>query len=194
MLQGVLLWLLRKWIAVQLEKSLILYQGQLTHQNDHALEQLRDNLGRASTEHGVRFSKLHERRAVVVGDLYARLAMTIVHVENFLNATTVGAPGQAAELYGAAWDAQLDLFLFIQRNKIWLPAGLANQFEALSGRLKTALIEPGVFINSPIPETANRTLKSMDAVDHAWRVMKEHIRPAKDALEVELRGLMDADQ
>lgn len=191
LLQGALLWLLRSWITVQLDKALILYQGQLTHQNAKSLEEMRDSLGRASAEHGVRFSKMHERRAEVVGGLYERLSMTIVHVENFLHSTTIGSPGEASELYGAAWNAQLDLFLFIQKHKIWLPTDLAMQFENLSGQLKTALIEPGVFINSPMPDSPKRTLKAMDAVDNAWKGMKEQIRPAKEALEVELRRLME---
>src|ERR1043166_1529586 len=65
--------LVRKLISHNLDKDIELFRVQLKAGTDVEIERLRSSLEIASFEHQIRFTKLHEKQAQVIAELYAHL-------------------------------------------------------------------------------------------------------------------------
>jgi hypothetical protein len=82
----------RTWISERLKRSiqheydlkLEAFKAEWRSQHETALERMRADLNIAVNEHYIRFSKLHERRAEVVADCYAKLDKYASAVDNYL--------------------------------------------------------------------------------------------------------------
>ena len=81
MLVGAGIWLARSWLSERLKNSiraeydqkLETHKAQLKSQSDIAIERLRADLSIATAEHNIQFARLHEKRAEVIAETYARL-------------------------------------------------------------------------------------------------------------------------
>jgi hypothetical protein len=92
-LAGGLLWLaLRTSVAERIKaqiqseyaEKLETFKAQLKGQADLEIEKLRSQLAITAAERQVRFSRLHEKRAEVIAELYKLLAATHAAVESFV--------------------------------------------------------------------------------------------------------------
>ena len=86
LLVGAGIWIARSWLSERLKNSiraeydqkLETHKAQLKSQSDASLERLRADLSIATVEHNIQFTRLHEKRAEVIAETYARL--TELHV------------------------------------------------------------------------------------------------------------------
>lgn len=80
-LLGAVGWLLRSWLSERMknairseyDQKLETHKAQLKAESDVALEKLRADLSIAAAERQIQFSRLHEARAEVIAETYARL-------------------------------------------------------------------------------------------------------------------------
>src|ERR1035437_8597129 len=70
---GVLAWLARSFGSQLLAKDLEKFKADLSAASSSASERLKHELQLTALEHQVTFSKLHERRAEVIAELYGLL-------------------------------------------------------------------------------------------------------------------------
>jgi hypothetical protein len=70
MLLAVLGYLFKSLLSQLLTKDIEKFKSQLKADADVSIERLKSTLQMTALEHQVRFSKLHEKRALVVADLY----------------------------------------------------------------------------------------------------------------------------
>jgi hypothetical protein len=92
-LAAALVWLSRLWISERLksaikseyEQKLETHKAQLKAQSDIEIERLRSQLSIAATEHQVRFSRLHEKRAEVVAETYKLLLDLHQRLANYVS-------------------------------------------------------------------------------------------------------------
>jgi len=68
-----------------LEKELESFKIQLQHDKDREIEMLRKDLEMNAFEHETRFSKLHDRRAIIIAEFYAKLIDAYYSAGEFLN-------------------------------------------------------------------------------------------------------------
>src|SRR5712692_5646461 len=69
------------------------FESDLKAKSDAAIEHLKNELQLRTIEHQVRFSRLHEKRAVVIAELYGHLVEAIWEAESFLSQVKrVGEP------------------------------------------------------------------------------------------------------
>lgn len=61
--------ILQQWLSARLDA----HKNQLRYESELELERLRTDLHKEAFEHQVRFSRLHDRRAEVIAEVYARL-------------------------------------------------------------------------------------------------------------------------
>jgi len=70
---GGAVWLLKTGLTAWIEKDTEAFKARLKADADTEIERLKNSLQMAATEHQVRFSKMHEKRAKVIEDVYTKL-------------------------------------------------------------------------------------------------------------------------
>src|SRR5882762_8947453 len=155
---GVLLaaaaWLIKTVLTDRLAREAEEFKTQLKADADAQIERLKNSLEMAALEHQVRFSKLHERRAEVIAELYKRLVE--VGAEGSLFVYTVGgSSGEHFEQYNKAYKNNWDLARFIEANRIYLPVRACDLLDKYVHTLNKAVIDVNIYgtIEFPNPKT-----------------------------------------
>jgi len=68
---GVAAWLIKTALTSKLTQETEAFKARLKADGDAEIEKLKHSLEKVAVEHQVRFSKLHEKRAEIIADLYA---------------------------------------------------------------------------------------------------------------------------
>ena len=77
-------WLLKSALAAWIAKDAEKFKATLKADADREIESLKHSLQMIATEHQVRFSKMHERRAEVIEDLYKKLTHLYLDGQRFV--------------------------------------------------------------------------------------------------------------
>lgn len=135
----VLGFLARSLLSQYLAKDLKQFETSLTQRTQLASEELKHRLGMAAHEHHVRFSKLHERQAQVIEDVYARI-LDFEDASAVLALANNGTPENLLELsLRRAEDARSELAQYIRRHEIFLPEDIAAQLHTVLERVNGLL-------------------------------------------------------
>jgi hypothetical protein len=156
------------------------------------LEKFKADLQVAAVEHQVRFSKLHEKRAQVLADLYTLLVVATWEATNFANPMEwAGEPDKKTQ-YVSAINAIKEYFRFFDQHRIWLPADLCGPLEDFAKQLRTPAIGFGVYLEYEHPN--ERTAKQkFEAWNKAWEAVQTDIPKLRTAIEARFRTLLGAD-
>jgi hypothetical protein len=154
------------------------------------VEKFKAALHQAGVEHQIRFSKLHEKRAEVLADLYKLLVAAVWQVSEFTSPMQFGDPDRKAQ-YAAAINAVAAYFRFFDQHRIWLPPELCEPLESFAKQLRTPAINLGVYLR--IENPTDKTLKEQSEVwDKAWQKVDGDIPKLRSAIEAEFRKLLGA--
>ncbi len=82
-LLGIVGYLIKKLVSSRLEREADAFKTELKRNSDIEIERLKSSLQMSANEHQIRFSKLHEKRAQVLADLYKLLVKATWETENF---------------------------------------------------------------------------------------------------------------
>ena len=96
---------------------------------DKDVEKFEAVLQQAAVEHQVRFSKLHEKRAEVLAELYTLLVSAYWQVQEVTSPAQFGDPDRK-EQYAAARNAVAAYFGFFDQHRMWLPSELCDPLES----------------------------------------------------------------
>jgi hypothetical protein len=144
----------------------------------------------AAYEHNVRFSKLHERQAQVIEDVYVRI-LEFEDASATLALTSNDTPESLLEFaLRRGEDARRELAEFARRHEIFLPESISAQLYSLLDRVNTLL-------SACSYNLMDKKLADMDQGDHfpehkeAWSSVHkylEHDAPVvRKSLESEFR-------
>ena len=155
------------------------------------IEKFKAELHVAAVEHQVRFSKLHEKRAEVLAELYNLLVAATWQATNFaFPMQWAGDPDKKTQ-YVTAVNAIAEYFRFFDQHRIWLPAKLCDPLEAFAKQLRTPTIHLGVYLG--IEHPTEKTLKEREeAWANAWDSVEKDIPKLRAAIEAEFRELLGA--
>lgn len=152
------------------------------------IEKFKAALHQAGIEHQVRFSKLHERRAEVLAEVYKLLAEAYWKVSEFTSLAQWGDPDRK-EQYAAAMNAVAVYFRFFDQHRIWLPPDLCEPLEGFARQLRTPAINLGVYLR--IERPTEKTLQEQSEVwDKAWQTVEGDIPKLRGAIEAEFRKIL----
>ena len=135
----VLGFLARSLFSQLLAKDLKQFETKLSQASAAAAEELKHRLSLVAHEHNVRFSRLHEKQAQVLEDIYAKLldfedasaAMTLANNET---------PEHLLEFaLRRAEDAGRELAQYIRKHELYLPAEVSSQLQNLLDRVTSLL-------------------------------------------------------
>lgn len=174
-----------------LEDSKNEYQRDLARlklELDRSADSFRAQLGAVSFEHQTRFSRLHERRVLVIDDLYKRLVRTEGAFSRAVMIYRSGSSQEAIEEEqrtdeAAAVDAANDFIAFFRENRIWLEPQLVTDIDRLVEAFRDAWFK----YTTPREERGQARDWS-----EAWRLFNEGVPKIRAEIERTMRAMLDA--
>ena len=169
------------------------FEANLRAKSDSTIEKLKSELQLKTIEHQVRFSRLHEKRATVIADLYSHLVEALWEAESFFSPMQwSGEPGKQ-EKHNTAMEKLVDLYRFFDKHRIYLPAELCNSLEELFMLVRQHVIHFGVYLDFDEHSINDDTRKEKSkAWNEGWDAIKNKVPVARQKLEDEFRILLGA--
>jgi len=172
---------------------------ELTQQLAVLTEREKSALQIRATEHQVRFSKLHEKRAEALADIYEHLVdaeyqgRRFVYVEGFPATMTPTQEQSEArrEARQKIQSAMSDLSLFIEKRQIYLPASVCTLLKTHLDNMSTHVYGAGSY-GSLHAFTPEQQMEQEQVCSAACKAFSQEIPAARRALEEEFRKMLDA--
>ncbi|MGD0126668.1 MAG: hypothetical protein ABSF46_15005 [Terriglobia bacterium] len=163
---------------------------ELKSKADASIEQLKSHLQLAATEHQVRFSKLHEKRAEVVAKLYALLVELQYAGQRYV---FVGAyePKRDDEFSRTAAKVH-EVFLFIEEHQIYLPDRVCTLLAEFVETVNKSVA--GVQAYEKYTDgSANFRRERIQVLKGAAEAFEKRIPAVREALKDEFRTILGVD-
>lgn len=140
LLTAALVWLTKSVISARLksaikseyDQKLETHKAQLKAQSDVAIEKLKSKLQIASVEHEAKFSRLQEKRAIVIADTYGKLKALVTAIADYTKAfePVGGLPRDERRVIAA--NCHTEFSNYYSKNLIFFPRKTANDLEVLN--------------------------------------------------------------
>lgn len=167
------------------------FENDLKAKSDAAIENLKNELQLRTIEHQVRFSKLHEKRAAVIAELYGHLVEALWEAESFLSPIEWAGEPNKKEKHIQAMNKLVELYRFFDKHRIYLPFEVCASLETLVVDVRALVITFGVWVKYEDYElTDDSHTKKSDAWNTGWSAIKNKVPVARASLENEFRSLL----
>ncbi|MGE4447539.1 hypothetical protein EV678_2115 [Azospira oryzae] len=181
--------LLEKLIARDTKR----FETDLKAKSDAAIEQLRSDLQIRSIEHQVRFSRLHEKRATVIAELYGVLVEMLWEAESFLSPMEWAGEPDKKQKHHTAMNKLVDFFRYFDKHRIYFPEEICASLEELAMKVRSHVIAFGVYVGFDDQSLNDYTRQQKEkAWNEGWDAIKGEIPKARKLLEDEFRHLLGA--
>ncbi len=203
LLAAAIVWLAKSWISERLknaikneyDEKLETHKAQLKAQSDIETERLRSQLNITATEHQVRFSRLHNKRAEVIAELYGLLVQAYWDTSSFVSLVEWSGEPDKKQKYVTAMNAIADFFRFFDKNRIYLPESICEKLESFVQAMRHKAIGFGVYVRYDDADMSPESLeKKHNAWTEAWEYFEKEVPSARTALERELRNILGGEQ
>jgi hypothetical protein len=161
------------------------FKHSLTDLAAQESQRLRHSLELAATEHRVRFTRFHERRAEVIADLYAKLVEASWQMGRFVSFIDYQSDPPKEQKYVEAMNATAEAFRFFDRNRLFLSKKAADLVDSLTGDMRKAMNSFGVHVQL---ETQPHDAQFRDEKLQAWIKAQEFFTQDLPILRRELEG------
>lgn len=169
------------------------FEAELKAKSDSAIERLKSDLQLRTIEHQVRFSRLHEKRATAIAELYSLLIEALWEAESFLSPVEfVGEPSKH-EKNATARNKLVDLYRHFDKHRIYLPVEQCNALQELISTVRTHVISYGNWLpydGESLPDHARK--EQHETWQRGWDAIRNQIPKARESLEAEFRALLGA--
>jgi hypothetical protein len=191
----VLGFLARSLTGQVLAKDLEKFKADLVASSSATTERLKHELQLAAQERNVLFTKLHEKRAAVIADLYGLLVEAHWASQDFASPMEWAGEPTKQEKYVAAMNKSVEFYRYFDKNRIYLPRELCEKLESFLREMRSKVIGFGVYVRldeSNLPDESIR--KKMDAWTAASDYFDKEAPKTRAALEAELRKIIGAGE
>jgi Fe-S cluster assembly scaffold protein SufB len=142
-LSGLLLWITKSWISERLQQAikseydqkLETHKEQLKAQSEIEIEKLRSQLRISATEHEILFSRLHEKRAEVIAEIYQLLKNVYARLANYVKPFVPAGDTPKEQRRKEAEDAHQEFQKYYATKLIFLPKATATKLEEIDLQL-----------------------------------------------------------
>lgn len=167
------------------------FESDLKAKSDAEIERLKNQLQIRSTEHQVRFSRLHERRAETIAKLYGLLVEALWAAESFLSPVGwVGEPSMK-EKHASAMNKLVDAFRYFDQHKIYFDEDLCESLDKLLRETRSLVIESGVWVSFDDASLSNDSVKQkQETWLKNWQAIQNDIPEARRQLENKFRSIL----
>lgn len=161
----------------------------ILHWIDKNITAYKSELQSIAFERQVRFTKLHEKRAEIISELYAQLDDTHRDLRSFLNPVQWGSDVTVNKKERVAEESANKLIRHYRRNKIFLPLDVCDLIEAIIKDIHAAWNIYEVYVKIPSTTSPNAGADSNKWFE-SFKIVENKIPPVKQKLEGELRRLL----
>lgn len=189
---GAAAWLAKAIVSDRLARQAEEFKTQLKADADAANEQLKHALQLTALEHQVRFAKLHEKRALVIEEVYQRLIDAEKGYGRFIFVDAYKEPEAQQKARLETQTMMYDTSLFIEKHRIYLPKKTCDSLKEFLDIMWTNAIGVGVY--SSIENPTQKTLvEREDVFRKAYEALEKGVPAARTILEEEFRGLLGGE-
>lgn len=143
LVSGAIVWLSKTWISERLknaikneyEQKLETHKAILKAANDVELEKLRSKLNILASERQIEYSKLYEKRADAITNIYALLKDVYIQLQEYTKLFLPAGDLPTEKRRSMAAEAYNKYVPVYHHNKIFIPAKTAEGLEALNQQL-----------------------------------------------------------
>ncbi|NUA26093.1 hypothetical protein [Cupriavidus basilensis] len=190
--------LLTQWFARELKayeatltSDVKAFEIKLKAQADSSAEQLKSELQRQASDHQIRFSRLHEKRAEVIAKAYQLLVEALWDMESFVSPVQFEGDKSLPEKYTVAYNKLADLYRYLDVHQLFLPASLCAALQEILNEMRGTVIQVGTYTRLDNDGLPDHVLQQKWEIQmKAWDKLKTSIPDARKALETELRALL----
>ncbi len=118
----------------------------LSNALDKDLEKFKGQLQLAATEHEIRFSRLHEKRADVIAELYKLLVKATWEAESFASPMEWSDEPDKKQKYVTAMNAIAEYYRFFDQHRIYVSPELCLKLEDFAKKLRLPVLQFGVYV------------------------------------------------
>jgi hypothetical protein len=192
-LVGASAWLIKTVITHRLETDAETFRTRIKADADIEIERLKSSLQIVAMEHQVRFTKLHEKRAEIIADLYKKLIDLHRHAEYFVMTRENNSDPAKDKEFREIQQEMADFQKFYQEHQIYLPLDVCTSLENLLSEITGNVWAAGIFgrIEHPGEQTV---LSSQEAFTKGYAAFEEKIPAARKALENEFRKMLGVEK
>ena len=208
-LVAVLGWLLRTFITHRLQHATVAFKevlqresttaierlkNDLQSQSAIAVEQLKNSLQIRAIEHQIRFSKMHERQAEIIAEIYRMLVVAISEAESFLSPISFNGEATKQEKHVKARQKLGELFQYYSVEKIYVPSSLCNALEKIMQDIQKYISAFGVWTSYEEFELTDESQqKKFEAWQQGYEAIQKLLPAVKASLENEFRKILGSE-
>jgi hypothetical protein len=185
-------WLFRAALSEWLTRETELFKIRVQKDANEEVERLRNSLHMLATEHQVRFSRLHEKRAVVIEEVYKRLSELHSQAESFVVTSENNPSPQQKEEYERIRRILYEYSSYVDQHQIFLPEALCKQLTEHLPQLARTIHTAGVYGGGTEYITEAHARRS-DAFTKAYEAFQTSIPDSKARLEAEFRKILGVE-
>ncbi len=139
-------WLVRSWLSERMknairseyDQKLETHKAQLKAQSDVALERVRADLSIAAAERQIQFERLHEERAEVIAETYARLTELHTKLGDYVKIFEPAGDKPREERRQAVQEAHKAFITYYPKKRIFLPELAVAKIDSINERSVSA--------------------------------------------------------
>jgi hypothetical protein len=183
-------WLVRSLIGHFLSKDVESFKQRLQSESTVELERLRHSLRLIASEHEKQMHLLHERRAEVIAELYARLKDFLGAAASFASlAEWKGEPTKEEKAAKLA-DKAYEFHHYFQTKRIFFGQDVCAKVDTVFQEVHSVSMKYRMWL-AHSKNGGERAYEKMDeAWTEAWNTMQDKVPPLVAAVEKEFRSLL----
>lgn len=193
-LLGAAAWLMRSWISERMknairseyDQKLETHKAQLKAESDVALEKVRADLSIAAAERQVQFGRLHQERADVIAETYARLTDLHIKLGDYVKIFEPAGDKPKEERRKAVEEAHREFITYYPKKRIFLPVSAVEKIDSINRESVSAFYEFFYQIEMHQPQGTHDARQWLDI----FKKVKEEMPVALQDLEREFRSLL----
>jgi hypothetical protein len=189
-LLGSAAYLIKTALTHRLKQEAETFKAQLKASSDAEIERLKNSLQMTALEHQVRFSKLHEKRAEVIAELYKRLVEASDAVQSFVLASGGATEEVQNELYANADKSLRELVPFFEIHRIYIPIPVGVMLDEFGTTLSQTALEIKMYGGMKFPSDEREQMDIFNAFNTAYQSVQKSIPEIKEQLENEFRVIL----
>lgn len=187
-------WIFRSWISERLknaikneyDEKLESHKAALKLESALEVEKLKADLAIASAERHLRFSQLHEKRAVVIAETYALLRKLLSRMSEYVKIFEPAGDKPRDERRAEAANAHRDFIEYYAANSIFIPRIANDKLHAINKEITKTYYE----FFYQVDTNKNQNRDDADTWLKVFNRMNEEIPTALGELEDEFRQVL----
>jgi hypothetical protein len=191
-ISGAATWIIKTALVEWLARETEAFKARLRTDADIELEKLKNSLQMTATEHQVRFSRMHEKRAKVIEELYRKLTHVYGSGERFVITSENNPTPPQNEEFGKLREELAEVSVFLEQHRIFLPENVCTLLDDFFGRIRGTVYTAGIFGGVKYA-TARTAQQGQEAFTKAYAEFDTVIPAVRKSLEAEFRRMLGVE-